>query len=119
MADEICAVGTPEILLRVEYYVKERKDDGASKSLAALQAEAVDRVFVPKVKDQVKAFRELDLPEGEEDAAEAFIAAMQEGVEAIERNTYTAANIEQLGREFHMANQRAQVLGIDSCGFGA
>jgi hypothetical protein len=118
-ADEICEKRTQEMVLRAQYYVKERKDEGAGKSVGALQAEAVDRVFIPNVEEQVKALRELDLPQGEEEAAEDFIAAMREGIRTTERNTYTAANVEQLGREFHRANQRARVLGIDSCGFGA
>ena len=80
---------------------------------------AGDRIFIPNVKEQVKAFRELDLPEGEEQQAEAFIAAMQEGIEATDRKTFTAANIEELGRGFHKASPRAWALGIDSCGFGA
>ena len=58
----------------------------------------------------MEAIGELELPEGEEAQAEAFIAAMEEGIETTEDNTYTAANIEELGREFHKAGKLAQKL---------
>jgi hypothetical protein len=116
-ADEICRKRSAEILLRVEYYVQERL--GKGKSEAAIQAEAVDRIFVPNVKEQVKAIRELEPPEGEEETAEAFIAAMEEGIGTTERKTYTAANVEGLGEEYHKASKLAKAFGVESCGFGA
>ena len=118
-ADTICDNRNTELFLRVQRYVQERKSQGADKSTAALQVEAVDEVFIPGVEGQVKAFHELDLPEGEEEEAKAFIAAMEEGIETTERTNYTTTNVEELGHEFADAIVRANAFGIGDCGFGA
>ena len=113
-ASAICTRVKKEGLSAMVTYVKQRQGN-AGQSKVELLAEAFQAAFLPKVQGQIDEIRALGVPEGDEEEVEAFLAAMQEGVDTAGEGSTPSP---QLGKSFKRSGQLARDYGLEACAFG-
>lgn len=115
-ANDICVRRVTEILGRVRLDVS--RNVGGGKRVKDVQAESVDTVFVPGLEAEVREIKELGAPAGDEAKVEAFLRAMEEGIDLTKKKNYRASNIEGLGQEYEHAGKLAHGYELDKCALG-
>jgi hypothetical protein len=103
-ANQICADGNAEIDTAGD-------ELGEAPSQEDVTAFATD-VLVPNIQDQHDAIAELGAPEGEEDAVDALLAALQDGIDTLAADP---TSITSDPGPFSDANAAASDLGLTEC----
>ena len=113
-ATAICARGTAKINAGYSRASAEATKRGAGEHF---MNEAAARIVIPVRREQLQEIKALGLPAEDEETIEAFLEALQEG---IERGEESHASLRAGGPDF--AFERAYVLankhGLESCFFG-
>jgi hypothetical protein len=116
-ADAICNRDKRQGLAEMSTYVKEKGAESASpQAKIALLREALQAVFLPKVQDQIDEIRALGAPQGDEQEVEAFLAALQEGLDAASKAA-TPTNA-LFGQSFKRSGELARAYGLTACAYG-
>jgi hypothetical protein len=74
--------------------------------------------LLPTLQSQVEEIRELGAPDGEEDQVDAFLAAMQDAVDANMENDVSLYD-ESFSKAFSQSGELARALGINACAYGS
>jgi hypothetical protein len=114
-ANAICEKRKKQSLAKMAAYVKEHKS-GSEPANPALIVEAVKAVFLPGVQTQVDEIRALGAPPGDEAKVEAFLAALEEGVE--DATEASGAPGAAFGQSFKRSAELAREYGLDGCAYG-
>jgi len=116
-ANAICTEGLEQIPLDLSTYLgKHASDPGRSEGV--VEAEAVKKTVLPKVKTKMEEIRALGSPSGDEEQVEAFLTSMQEAVESLESRKRLRSLAEDLGQAFVQESNLAREYGVSSCAFG-
>jgi hypothetical protein len=109
----ICKKTREQSLANMAAYAKEHKS-GSGQPSPALLMEAVKATFVPGLRAEIGEIRALGAPPGDEATVEAFLAALEENIEAASGSGSPA----EFGKSFTRSAQLAHDYGIDSCAYG-
>lgn len=110
-ADAICAAGNKANEEAAEEAAEEagfKLEDATDEQLRGLIADIV----VPGVREQAEEIASLGAPEGDEDQVAAVVAAVEEGVDALEADPNEALE----GEPFSEASELAGEYGFKVCG---
>jgi hypothetical protein len=113
-ANAICKKGKKKGLKEMTAYA-EAHANSSQRKLAQL-AKALQVAFLPEVQNQVDEIRALGAPQGDEKQIEAFLDALEEGIEAASQSS--ASSGLQLGPNFKHSAQLARGYGLDACAYG-
>jgi hypothetical protein len=112
-AEAICGHAT-ENLLKPLFGYMHRHANQPNQSEGELIAAAIQTAVLPKFQTQIDELRNLGAPSGDEKQIEAFLAAMQRGIDSLaQRNEL--AHITDLDRELQQAGELALDYGIVNC----
>lgn len=103
-ANQICAGGNAEI----DSASVELGDAPSEEDVSAFASD----VLVPNIQDQHDAIDELGAPEGDEDAVDALLTALQDGIDAL---TADPTVVSVAPGPFADANAAATELGLTDC----
>lgn len=112
-AEKLCLKASQKYLPALLEYMQSHEN--AKQSEEELIADAVDHAVVPKFQILIDELRELGAPEGDEKQIEAFLAAMLQATEGLERRN-TLSLEDDIDREFSNAGELALDYGIVNCG---
>jgi hypothetical protein len=112
-AEAICQKGSERAAAAFVSFLKKQKSDARHPSQAD-EEELVGKVLVPSVKREVKEFRALGAPSGDEDRVKAIIEALEEGVETAEDDPEAVASSSDA--VFGIASRLAKEYGLEVCG---
>lgn len=115
-ANAICEKGKKQSLKEMAAYVKQHKG-GSGQPGPALIVKAVKAVFIPGVETQIEEIRALGAPPGEEAKVDAFLAALEEGVEAAGEASGGSAGA-AFGQGFKRSAKLAREYGLNGCAYG-
>lgn len=104
-ANEICASGNGEILTALEEFPDEPSDEELE--------QAAEEVLVPNLQQQHDDIAALGVPEGDEDAVQAILDALQSGIDAVEEDAATLLASDD--DPFDEANDLAGSYGLEEC----
>ena len=104
-ADEICAEGNQELETAAEDVSAEPTDEEI--------AEFADDVLVPNLQQQHDDLAALGAPEGDEDAVQAILDALQDGIDVVEDDPATLLSSDDPLEE---ATDLAAAYGLAECG---
>lgn len=114
-ANAICEQGKKQSLAKMAAYVKKQKG-GSGQPNPALLVKAVKAVFLPGVETQIDEIRALGAPPGDEAKVEAFLAALEEGVNAADEGS--GSPNAAFGQSFKRSAKLAREYGLDGCAYG-
>jgi hypothetical protein len=109
-ADDICAAADQDLNQAVE-----DQFGGNTPPDDAEQEQFVTDEVIPSLQSQHDEIADLSAPEGAEEQADALLAALQSGIDALEADP---ASIQAAGADAPLAkaNQLADKLGLTDCG---
>lgn len=111
-ADEICTRRSEFFLESINAYMKKHASD-SSQSEAELTADAVRAVMLPKMQVENDEVRSLGAPAGEESQVEAYLSAMQETIDSLEKRQ--RVTLGQVSIAFEGPEKMAAEYGFESC----
>jgi hypothetical protein len=112
---DICAQGKKLGVKRMAAFIKSHQ--GQSKQASPqLLVEAIQSIFLPGLQSQVDEIRALGTPPGDEAKVEAFLAAMEEAIEASAEATGPSSL--SYGENFKREAELANEYGIHRCAYG-
>jgi hypothetical protein len=112
-ADAICWRARQRFNALYQPFVKKYGlPEGKRRSLAEY-AEAVKTALAPSVEWEVKEIRALGAPRGESRTVDAILAAVESGLEAVERHPGVQADPE---KQFAESHKLARAYGLTICG---
>jgi hypothetical protein len=111
--DAICAKGSKQIEDEADEFAEENDIDINNPSKGD-QEEVIVTVVVPSLQTQADELSELGAPDGEEEKAEAMIAALEAGAEELEDEPGTL--LENEADPLGGANKIAHEFGFKECG---
>ena len=106
----ICKAGNDEIDSEFEKFAEENNLSEDEEPTQAQFEEAAEDFLLPSVSRQVEEVRALGVPEGEEDAVNAFLDSAEAEVEAIEADPSLLE-----GDAFEDVNKEADAIGLSAC----
>jgi len=115
-ANAICEKGKKRSLAKMAAYVRKEKGDSGQPN-PALLVKAVKAVFIPGVEAQIKEIRALGAPSGDEETVEAFLASLEEGVDAAKEASGGSAGA-AFGQGFKRSAKLAREYGLNGCAYG-
>ncbi len=80
-------------------------------------AKAIEVSVAPALQEAVDRLYELGAPEGDEAEMEAFLRAMQEGVNSLEEERASISSLQELGYPFRDASKLARKYGLVGCAY--
>jgi hypothetical protein len=104
-ADEICAQGNQEIVTAIEDFPAEPSEQEVT--------EFAEEVLVPNTQQQHDDIADLGAPEGDEDAVQAILDALQEGIDSVEEDP---ASLTSSDDPLEEASDLAEAYGLTECG---
>lgn len=114
-ANAICEEGKKQSLGEMSAYVKEHSEGSNRPNLKALKG-AIQAVIVPAIQTQAEEIRALNAPEGDEAKVDAFLAALEEGVETAEEAS--GSSTAPFAQSFKRSAELAHEYGLDGCAYG-
>lgn len=114
-ANAICAAGKKQGLAAMGAYVKQHPTASPQEKVKLL-TEAVQTAFLPEIQTQIDEIRALGAPAGDEGQVNAYLAAMQEGVDAASKASSPSTSL--FGQSFKRSAGLARKYGLDSCAYG-
>jgi hypothetical protein len=111
-ADVVCKKGTERMQAAIAKVLKDQPN--ITKVSKDEQEEIVTTVMVPSVSREVKELRALGVPDGDDEKVDAMITALEEGVEAAERNP--AVVTQSSDAIFGIASRIGGEYGLTVCG---
>lgn len=111
--DAICARGSKQIEDEADAFAEENDIDIDNPSRSD-QEEVIVTVVAPSLQTQADELSELGAPDGEEEKAEAMIAALEAGAEELEDDPGTL--LEDEADPLGKANRIANEFGFKTCG---
>jgi hypothetical protein len=112
-ANSICAGGRKAAQEAIGDYLKGQLAGGGPPGESAnLFTEAIRAVFLPAIEKQVDEIRALGAPPGEAQKVNAFLAAMEDGIEA---SADSSAKVISFKTNFKSAAKLARELGVAAC----
>lgn len=118
-ANSICRKSEGEVLQRLSTYVKEQPNEGAGQTQNELFAGAVDDILIPAAETKIRDIESLDPPPAGEKRVDAYLGAMERGVDAVETKgpTYVALNasLYEFEKQFAPAARIAGDYGLKDC----
>ncbi len=111
--DAICAKGSKQIEDEADEFAEENDIDIDNPSKGD-QEEVIVAVVAPSLQTQADELSELGAPDGEEDKAEAMIAALESGAEELEDEP--GVLLENEADPLGEANKLANEFGFKECG---
>ncbi len=117
-ANAICEEGKKQSLEEMSAYVKKHKGEGGGSGQQTLGKlrEAIQAVIVPAIQTQAEEIRALKAPEGDEAKVDAFLAALEEGVETAEEAS--GSSTAPFAQSFKRSAELAHEYGLDGCAYG-
>jgi hypothetical protein len=112
-ADVICQKGSERMAAAFVAALKKEKKAVGHQSQADEEA-LVGKVLVPSVKREIKEFRALGAPSGDEDRISAIVEALEEGVETAENDPEAVTSSSEA--VFGIASRLAGEYGLKVCG---
>jgi hypothetical protein len=114
-ANEICEEGKKGSLKKISAYMKKHRSGSNEPNLEALK-EAVQKVVLPGIETQAEEIRALKAPKADEAKVDAFLAALEEGVETAEEAS--GSSTAPFGQSFKRSAGLAREYGLDGCAYG-
>ncbi len=111
-ADAVCQKGTARMQRAFLSFLNKHKD--LKRPSKSEYEKLVGALLVPSVEKEVKELRALAAPSGDEDAVDAIIGALEEGIETAEANPAAVANSSDA--IFGIASRLAGEYGLETCG---
>ena len=115
-ANAICEKGKKQSLGKMQAYVK-REAGGSKQASPALLVKAIKAVFIPGLETQIEEIRALGAPPGDEETVEAFLASLEEGVDAVNEASGGSAGA-AFGQSFKRSGKLAREYGLNACAYG-
>jgi hypothetical protein len=115
-ANAICEKRKKQSLKKMAAYVKQHKG-GSGQPNPALLVKAVKAVFIPGVETQIEEIRALGAPPGDEAKVEAFLASLEDGVDAVSEASGGSA-VTGFGKSFKRSAKLAREYGLAGCAYG-
>ena len=103
-ADKICADGNQEIRTAAEEFPAQPSDEEVT--------QFAEEVLVPNIQQQHDDIAALGAPEGDEDAVQAILDALQEGIDVVEQDPATLLSSDD---PFGEASDLAEAYGLVEC----
>jgi len=104
-ADGICERAGNEQTLKAAAYLEKHRN--------ANEAALVMPAGIPPLEKEIKELRELGLPEGREEKAEAFLDEVEKGLQALKEKPSLA--LSQENNPYKKANELGEKLGLVDC----
>jgi hypothetical protein len=116
-ANTICEEGKKQSLEEMSAYVKKHKGEGGSgqQAIGKLR-QAIQAVIVPAIQTQAEEIRALKAPKADEAKVDAFLAALEEGVETAEQAS--GSSTAPFAQSFKRSAELAREYGLDGCAYG-
>jgi hypothetical protein len=108
-ANKICSDGSKKMVAGITRY--EIQHEGSKNAEATIKAGVV-----PALRGQLAQIRSLGAPPGDAPKVEAFLAGLQESIEAIEGGK--PQTLEDLGAALELVHAPASAYGISACAYG-
>ena len=91
---------------------------GEQLSAAEQAAKAVEATVAPTLREVVADIEALGAPSGDEGQVEAYLIAMEEGIDDLEARQATLASLDAVEGSFRQSGDLAHSYGIGTCAFG-
>jgi hypothetical protein len=116
-ANTICEEGKKQSLEEMSAYVKKHRGEGGSgqQAIGKLR-QAIQAVIVPAIQAQAEEIRALKAPKADEAKVDAFLAALEEGVETAEQAS--GSSTAPFTQSFKRSAELAREYGLDGCAYG-
>jgi hypothetical protein len=112
-ADAVCQGGNSRMEVAFAHFLEENKN--VKKPSEAESEKLVGKVIVPNLKREIKELRALGVPSDDEDRVDAFISAVEEGLETAEGNPQAAVSSSSEAI-FGISSRLAKEYGLEVCG---
>lgn len=110
-ADAVCTGGNKRMEVGFARFLQENKN--IRHPTEADYEELVVKVLVPNVSKEIKEIRALGAPDGDEDRVDDFLEALEEGIEAAERDPKVV--ITNSSVVFGISSRLAKEYGLEVC----
>ncbi|HET9154319.1 MAG TPA: hypothetical protein VFN85_09420 [Solirubrobacterales bacterium] len=104
-ADGICERAGNEQTVKAAAYLEDHQN--------AKEADLVVPAGIPPLEKELKELRDLGLPQGHEDEAEAFLAEVEKGLQALKEEPSSALSPKT--NPYKKANELGEKLGLVDC----
>jgi len=111
-ADAVCQGGNERMEVDFAAFLKEKKN--IKKPSQADYEELVGEVVVPNLRREIKEIRALGAPSGDEDKVDAYLEAVEEGLETAEDDPTVAVKSSEA--VFGVSSRLAKEYGLEVCG---